>query len=813
MSLNLRLDLTLGLRMLARYPGLTLVGATAMAVAIALGAIYFEGVNKWQHPRLPVAGADRVVAIRSWDLARAEPESRLLGDLDSLPQARTIVDLGAAVGFVRNLATEDGRVEPVRGAELSASAFDMLGVAPLMGRALTARDELPGEPLVVVLGESLWRARFDSDPAVLGRTVRLGAASATVVGVMPGSFGFPVNQRVWLPLRTAGSVLEPRTGPQASVFGRLAPGASARDAEVELELIRSRQAATDPDAYAHTRTLVTPYGEPPATGGVRRVLRNALYGANVVFLLLLAIVCTNVATLVYARTATRGWEIAVRNALGATRARIVAQLFIEALVLAVVAAITGLLIARVALGFGLGMLVGNDALPYWIDAGISWRTILYAVLLALAAATMVGVLPALRVTRADLHRSLRAEGASRARLRFGGFWTIVIVAQVALTVALLPIAAGGISESNRFQQRADGIGAERYLTARVDLDRDELALDSAAFRTRVQESLGELERRLLTEPGVEQVAFADRLPVMDQFKYRIELDSVPGANDAGLRTSTLVQTSSSRYFDAFGTTVVAGRELQPLDFQSGRVVVVNSSFVRYVLDGQNPIGRRVRVVGGEDDSIAGPEWYEIVGVVGDFGWQLPLPQEQSAVYMPRSFGDADRTNLAVRLTTRDAAASFAPRLRAIAADVDPTMRLMEVQPLTSVGGGEARINWTLTWVAWVVALVVMLLSAAGIHALTSFTVAQRTREIGIRTALGANPRRLMINIFSRVAIQVGAGVLAGTAIAASLGISSIQDVLVLVGVDGAMLLVGALACAAPVRRALRVDPVEALRAE
>ena len=804
------LDFKVGFRMLARYPGLTLVGTAAIALAIALGTIYFEAVNKWQNPRLPIRDADRVISIRNWDVTAFREDGRALHDFAIWrEQVKSVDHLGAAITFVRNLATEDKRVEPVQGAEITASAFRLHGTAPLLGRTLTEQDERPAEPPVVVIGHTLWKSRFDSDPRVLGRTVKLGTAIVTIVGVMPEGFGFPVNERIWTPLREDGAVLAPRTGPLVSVFGRLAPDASIADARAELRVIGARMAASNPETHKHLRPRVTTYAKPLAEGGQMLMIRNILYIVNGIFLMLLAIVSTNVATLVFARTATRGWEITVRTALGASRGRIISQLFIEALVLAGVAAVVGLVVARVSLGYGLNLLVSSDALPYWIDDSLSWRTVLYTALLTLFGAAIVGILPALRVTRINVQDALRNESAARSGLRFGGFWTSVIVVQVAITVAFLPLAAGGVFESNRFRQRAEGIGAERYLTARVDMDREAYRSDSAAFAARGRQSLDELERRLSVEPGIERVTFADRLPVEDQFKYQIEVDTTTGVPATGMRRSTLVQTSRG-FFSAFGSSVVAGRDFEPLDFETGRVMIVNQSFARYVLGGRNPIGQRIRIVSGEIDRYAGDEWYEIVGMVKDFGWQLPRPEEQSAMYQPRlPTADAGLT-LAVRVRNAE---TLATRLRTVAADVDPTIRLTDVQPLTLVGGGEAKGNWALTSVAWLISFVVLLLSATGIHSLMSFTVSRRTREIGIRAALGASQGRIVAGIFSRALLQISAGVVAGSGVAALLGLGSMREVLLLLAADGIMLVVGLTACAVPLRRALSINPTEALRAD
>src|SRR5687768_4415604 len=805
-----RLDFKVGFRMLARYPGLTLVGTVAIAVAIALGSLYFEAVNKWQNPKLPIRGADRVISILNWDAGEVQVEPRSLYDFSVWrQQTKTIELLGAAFVFVRNLQTADQRIETVHGAEVSASAFALMGTPPLLGRVLTAQDEQPAEPPVVVISHAVWNGRFASDPQVVGKTVKVGTVNATVVGVMPEGFAFPSSQRIWLPLRADGSVLAPRTGPSVQIFGRLVPGASLKEAQTELDVIGGRLATTYPETHKTLKPRVTPFGKPLTVGGQAMLIRNVLYVVNGIFLALLAVMCTNVATLVFARTATRSWEISVRNALGASRGRIISQLFIEALVLAGGAAVLGLIIARVAMGWGLSQMGTSDALPFWIDSSLSFRTILYAALLTVFGATIVGVLPALRVTKANLQDSLRSHAAG-AKLKFGGFWTTVIVVQVAITVAFIPMAAGGVYESNRFRQRAEGIGAERFLIASVGVDREDYVIDTAAFTARARQRFDELEQRLSAEPGVERVAFADRLPVEDQFKYGIEVDTTL-APSTGLRSSTLVHVSRG-FFNAFGTSIVSGRDFVPLDFENRGVMIVNQAFARHVFEGRNAVGQRVRIVEGEVGSVGGEKWYEVVGVVRDFGWQLPRPQEQSAMYLPSLPPPAGRAGaLAVRVRNPEA---FGDRLRAVAAEVDPTIRLTDVKPLADAGGGEAQGNWALTSVVGLVSFVVLLLSATGIHSLMSFTVARRTREIGIRAALGARPGSIVAGIFGRAFLQVSAGLIAGSALVVFIGgLGSTREVLVLLAADAIMLIAGVTACAVPLRRALGINPTEALRAE
>ena len=804
------LDFKVGLRMLARYPGLTVVGTIAIAVAIALGTLYFEVTSKFTNPRLPGPDADRIVSIQTWDASAMRPETQVLNDYKLWrEQVKTIQPLGAAVVFVRNLVTEDRLVQPVRGAEITANAFRMLGVAPIIGRAFSEQDERSSEPPVAVISHTLWKNRFNSDAGVLGRTVMLGSTGVTIIGVMPEGFGFPRNERIWTPLRVDDVTLAPRTGPSMSIFGRLAPNASTDAAQAELNVIGARLTATYPETHKQLRPRVTPYAKPLAEGGVRQLIQNVVYVVNGIFVMLLGVICANVATLVFARTATRGWEITVRSALGASRGRIVSQLFIEALVLASLAAIVGLGVAKLALRFGLGMMAGNDALPYWMNDSLSWTTVLYTVLLTLVGAAIVGILPALRVTRISVQDALRNESAARSGLKFGGFWTTVIVVQTAITVAFLPLAAGGVFESNRFRQRAEGIGAEKYLTAGVAMDRETYGTDSAVFNARARRNFEELERRLSIEPGIERVTFSDRMPVEDQFKYQIEVDTLAGGPRDGLRVSTLVHVGPN-FFPTFGTSLVAGRDFSPREFETGNVLIVNQSFVKYVLGGRNAIGQHVKIVAGEVESAATKDFLEIVGVVKDFGWQLQEPQEQSAMYRPTLPVVGRAGQIAVRARETE---SLAPRLRTIAAEVDPTIRLTDLKGLADAGGGEAQANWTLTAVAWLISFIVLLLSATGIHSLMSFTVSRRTREIGIRVALGARPGGVVRSIFSRAFIQIGAGIVAGSILASLLGIGDLRSVLLLLGADVVMLIVGLTACAVPLRRALRIDPTEALRAE
>src|SRR5688572_19804864 len=273
---------------------------------------------------------------------------------------------------------------------------------------------------------------------------------------------------------------------------------------------------------------------------------------------------------------------------------------------------------------------------------------------------------------------------------------------------------------------------------------------------------------------------------------------------------------SRGYLSSFGASIIAGRDFSSSEYEKlgGRTLIVNEAFARNVFGQLNPVGQRIRLVSyNADETLFGvdsTQWLEIVGVVANVGWQAAKPEDQVLMYRPTLPGGGPATNLALRV--RDPVA-FTSRLRAIAAEVDPMIKLTDVTQLGKVGENEERISWTLTAVAWLVGFMVLMLSATGIHALMSFTVARRTREIGIRAALGAHHGRLVAAIFSRAFLQIGAGIVVGSSLAALAGFGSAKQVVLLVAADAIMLVVGLVACAVPVRRALRIDPMEALRAE
>jgi predicted permease len=815
------LDVKLGVRMLVKYPGLTLIGCLAISVAIGISAGCFAFLSNFTHPTLPLPDGERIVGIQNWDVAANAPELRSAHDFAAWRgELRSVTDIGAYTALERNLITADARSEPVNGVAISASAFRLVGVPPLLGRPLVQADEGDAAPPVVVIGYDVWQHRFGGDPAVIGKTVRLGRAMHTVVGVMPKGFAFPVNHDLWVPLRLHAANYARGAGPSIRIFGRLAVDATLEEAQAELTAVASRTAARVPGTNEQLRPRVVPYTQMFASD----MFANSatVYVIQSFFVMLLIVACANVATLVFARTAAREREIAVRSALGASRGRIIAQLFIEALVLALVAAVLGLVVAAIGLKWVLALVVAStgEPVPFWWTGALAPGTVLYAGGLTVLGAVIVGVVPALKVTGRKVQERLQRTAGSGSGVRFGWLWTGVIVTQVALSVFFLPDAVSMAREAVQGHAAGAAVPAAEYLSARLEMD----GLDgngppadsaqAAAFHARYSATYHELEQRLTMEPSVASVAVATRLPGMDHPQRRVEVDDVTAPQDSASSYEVSTAQVGVHFFDAFDVPILSGRAFNSGDAADGRhTAIVNQSFVHRILGDRNAIGRRVRFAAkpGERPS----PWYEIVGVVKDLNMNPFSPNEGAGLYRLLSpdasaSGSGYPVQMAVRV--RGDPASFATQLRSIAAAVDPTLRLYDVQSLDAIG---QRVRLSLDLLVSVLALVAsiaLLLSTAGIYSLVSFTVSRRTREIGIRAALGASSRQIVTAIFSRAAAQVGLGIVIG-----ALGATFIGDQVategpgLLLAVAALMLTVGLLACAVPARRALRIQPTEALK--
>jgi len=812
------LDLRLGARMLAKSPGLTLVGGFGMAVGVALAAGAYAFFNSYFYPELPLNEGDRVVALGKFDTKRSREDERLLHDFRVWQrELRSVVDLGAFLTIQRNLVSESGQGEPIKIAEMTASGFRLTRVPPLLGRTLVDADERPGAPRVVVIGYDVWQSQFAGDQAIVGRETLIGRDAHTIVGVMPRGFRFPINHQYWVPLRFDPRVpVAPGTGPNLDVFGRLARGVSKEAAQAELSAIGRHLAAEGPKELAHIEPRIVPYVDIFVNAEAEN--ESTVY-ALMRFLIafLLVVVAMNVAVLVYARTVTRTGEIAVRTALGATRGRIVSQLFAEAFVLSGISAAVGLGIVAIGLRMLDDAVADAGGAPFWIDPGISLGTILYTVMLAVLGAVIVGVFPALRATGAQLREAIGSMG-SGTKARLGPTWTALIVAQVTIAVAILPPALLKGGQNVRMALAKPGFAPGEFLSTWFVVERDmETSADTIATRAAMDSAraiVTRLVQRLATEPGVVGATVTSTDPWSARHD-RVQVDRADGPSE---RVGVI--TVDTGYFRLFGVRVLAGRDFAAMDGalpETDRPVIVNRSFATELLGGGDPIGRRVRYYG--DGDRVNP-WHTIAGVVEDFpsGFKSSGERSVRAMYHLAMPGEWDSAKLVVRLRGQTPE-TFAPTLRRTAMSIDPMLQLSGTTSLLASYREDTRAAAQLALVIALIGGSVLLLSAAGIHALMSFTVNQRRREIGIRTALGASTRLILTSVLARATRQLALGVGLGLAAAVALDLAAGGELmagtgLLLVPATAAfMLIVGLLAAAGPARRGLRVQPTEALRAE
>ena len=826
---GLSLDLKLGFRMLVKYPGLTVVGGLAMAFGIWFGAVTFQMYDILSSTKLPLPDGDRIVKIKNWDSKKLQEEDHVLYDYQLWRSMRSITDIGAYRDASVNLLGADNSARPVIAAEITNSAFRIAPERPMFGRVLNEADERAGAAPVVLLGYNVWTNRFDSDPQILGRSVQLGNTFATVVGVMPKGYAFPKAHELWLPLRADVAGVEPRRGSKINVFGRLASGMTIENAQAELTSLTARLKVEQPATHAQIQSHVLPYTQANVNEGEMAKVKWLSYFFAAV---LVMVVCSTVALLLFARAAARETELIIRSALGASRRRIILQLFAEALVLAGLAAVVGLAGAQLALT-RLGepyLKTGLElkALPFWWDFNLAPATIIYALMLAVLGAVVAGVIPARKITR-GLGTQMRA-GTSGGGVSFGGVWTAVIVVQVALTVMFPSVVMLVHSEIKRIESWNAGFATQEYLgvTLEVDVPKDVTPSpeESAARAVRLTASLEELRRRLEAEPGVAGVTFVDALPGDYHAGRRVEVLSLPGSPSSWVETASI----DPSYFDVLQAPVIAGRAFTSGDLGSdARVVVVDQAFADLVMAGRSPIGHRVRLFKGEvtDSAAAQEPWYEIVGLVKELGMSHVVHRQRAAgVYLPVVPGTQGAPSMMVH--GRGDPMPLAPRLRELATAVDPSLRVEQVSRI------DQMINpllWFLgLWMKIIAGLtgVALLLSLSGIYAVLSYIVARRTREIGVRVALGSSARRVITSIFRRPLIQVALGVMAGAALIAA-GAIGLQQTQEFAGLKGRGLKVGEiallsgyaifmlgvcmLACIVPTLRALRVQPMEALRVE
>lgn len=818
-----------------KYPGLSLIGGIGLAVGTAIGTAFFSFFYSYIYATIPGPDGHRIVGLENWSIKTNNEVRQAAHDFVAWrDELTTVQELGAFRTVGRNLVAAGAASESISIAEITATGLAVPRVHPRVGRALTAADEAPAAAPVLLIGSDVWASRFNSDPGVIGREVRLNDTVHTIVGVMPDGFGFPFNHSYWTALKLDPSRHAQRAGPAIFIFGRLAPGTTIEQAQAELTTLASRASARFPDTHGDLRARVMPYAHPIMD--IQGITSWEFAMVQSLVSLLLLVVALNVAALIYARTATRHGEIAVRTALGASRSRLVTQLFVEAFVLCGVSALAGLMLARVGMRMGHAIMeteVGR--LPYFVTIGVPAAGYVYIALATLMAAVIAGVVPALQATGRRMEVTLKEFG-SRSGARLGGTWTTLIVAQVAIAVAGLSIAVGvfwnniaGAATTMSFETRsylAATISSDPEPPPGVDPDtyRRDAAMRAVKLRT-------DLIARLEREPQVEDVTLARAIPGTEP-TAQVEVEGVtpPLSGPPAVEFNDVPDD----FFLAFGAPLVGGRLLSAADARNAaRPVVVNQAFARRVLGNLEAIGARVRFIrrpqdglalgdsprDRDDGSVDAEPWHEVVGVVADL-YTNPIDPErvQPAVFLPLDTGAGSRAAVLVKVRGQDAGA-FSPRLREIAMSLDPAARV-NLRTFVEMDRQQQLARRLIVLALSLITIAALLLSAAGIYAMMSFTVSRRRKEIGIRAAMGADSAQLLRGIFAKAAAQLGIGVIVGAALAFVTDNLAGGDALGPTGrlvfvpmMAVVMIVVGLLASIGPARRGLKVQPTEALRSE
>lgn len=814
------LDLRLGSRMLVKHPALTVIATITVAFAIAVGTVGFEIARQALWPTIPLPDGNAIVALRNWNVAdnAAVAASRRDYELwrDGLS---TITDLSAVEVEERSIAVGAGPGQPETVANVTASTFALTRAPALMGRTLSDADGRADGQDVVVVGYDFWKNKLDGEADAVGRVIRISGTPVTIVGVMPRGYGFPQRNGVWRPLHLERI---PEASPSLRyVFGRLAPGHPREEATAQVAAIGARAATMFPETHKNVRLQVLSL--PDAVSDLPAAAALVLASINVFLVLLAALLCGNVAMLLFARAVSRERELLVRAALGASRGRLIMQLFAEALVLSAVGAVVGLMVARFVLARTWTMIEGQTGpLPFWIDTSVSSTAILYAALLTLFAAAIAGFVPAVKVTSGGAGARLRAASSGGGGLQFGGVWTVVIVVQIALTT-LLPWPLLGAGKGVLREDTPAGFPAEAFLTATLEMDRfDGVAASGdtvpAVRAVRLEARYRALADRLRQDPGVLDVTYADQMPQLTTRWSVIKMDPGPAAEPSegcvGCYDAKVVSVDP-RFFDVVGAPVIRGRALTTADAEHRtRVVLVNEVFVDEVMGGRDPIGRRFRFSSTRESTAE--SWYDIVGVVPDLGVSGSKVGYGARIYqttLPREMGP-----LRVAIHVRGDPQRFAVRLRELAQATDPALRVIDPKPLPRLADPDSPGMAFFFELIVSLMLVTLMLSLAGVYAVTAFAVARRTREIGLRVALGARPLDVLTIVFRRPLVQMALGIGVG----AILGFGFANDDLSEVHLDVlgstvvfvlSTILCCALACIVPTRRALRIQPTEALKDE
>jgi predicted permease len=801
-----------GLRMLLRRPGLSVSAVTALALGIGLTTTMFSIVYVGVIKGLPFEEADRLVALfRNRPAQGVQFMGVSIHDFEDWRRQQTsFEDIAAYYGETVNVGGTEG--QPIRylGAYASAHLFDLLRVQPILGRTFRPEEDHPSTPPVMILSYRAWQDRFKGDPAVIGRMVRANAQPTTIVGVMPETFGFPGLMDAWLPLRidplafsrSGGPALE---GTQVQAVARLKRGVSLEQAQAEMSAIAGRLATEYPESNLGIGITAMRQSDTFIGPEAARMLYTML--AAVFGVLLIA--CANVANLLLARGVNRSKEVAIRTALGAGRGRTIAQLLVETLVLATLGAAAGLLVAKVGMNF-FNAGLRTQEMPLWFVVRLEPAVLVFVVGLTLISTLLAGIIPAVRASRANVAEIMNDESRGSSSQRMGRISRGLVVAQLAVSCSLL-VAAGLMIRTVINVARFDyGFDTANVFTARVGLFDKDYPTPTA----QLQFYDGLLER-LSGHAGLRAAAFTSDLPGRGTGQMQpLTVDGVAYATDQDNPLARRIVITPD-YFSVVGVAPLRGRVFSRTDGPDGDpVAIVNERFVTLFFPNQDPLGARIKLGPGD------VPWRRIIGVVPDLyagGAIFGLNQRHEGVYIPLAQNVINFMSLVAR--TEQAPATHAATIQDEVNRMDAALPLYWVR---SLGDQYALDGWFYRafgslFVAFGLAALAM--ATIGLYGIMAFAASSRTREIGVRMALGADRRNVLLLILQQGAWQLGVGLAVGLGLAAllsrALGILLFNvrpwDPTIFAAVVLALALAGLVACLIPATRATRTDPVTALR--
>jgi len=799
-------SLRVSVRTLRRSPGLTAIAILALTLGIGLTTAMYSIVHGALR-NLPFDDADRLLHLERNRPAEGidSMEVTIADYLDWRSQQSSFEDLAAFTQGTANLASGDANPERYEGAFMTTNAFRLLRVHAALGRTFEDGEDGPGAPATVILGHRVWRDRFQSDPEIVGETVRINGEPSVILGVMPEGFRFPYDQDLWLPLRWDADLPSRDAGQTLEVYGRLAPGVTADQAQVEMSSIAQRLAAAYPETNEGVGAVVKPYTE-EFVGEEAISLLYVMLGAVLGVLL---IACANVANLLLARTALRSREVAVRSALGAGRLRVVLSVLGEAALLSGVGALLGLGLATVGLEMFDRAIRATDP-PYWLTFGIDAQVAAVVIALTAAATLLSGLLPALQASGARVGEVLKDESRGASSFRLGRLARTLVVAEIALSCGLLVATGLMVKSVVELRTHDYGFPVDGLFTARIGLFESDYPTPDD--RVRFFESLRE---RIAERPEAQAVALTDSLPVLGSPRTHFALRGEAPNEDALPRARQV--TVSPGFFEAFELRPLAGRTFTAHDRRDSQpVALVNQLFAERYFPGEDPIGRQVRLGRAETEGESRP-WRTIVGVVPDMALGGPRKEDPEGIYVPLAQSDVQFASLVVR--TEGDPMALAPAVRQAVGSLDPYLPIYWVRTLTEAIHTQ---NWFVDvfgTIFGIFGVSGLLLAVIGLYGVMSFSVQRRTHEVGIRMALGADSGKILRLMVRQGAIQVGLGTVLGIGLALALS-RGIQ--ILLFGVQPwdpgifvtiiAVLVVTSLAAAVlPARRAAVVDPAVALR--